>query len=35
MIPFWGKKSEQKQNSTNIMITVDGKETVFPVKLKL
>ena len=35
MIPFWGKKAEEKQNGANIMISVDGKGTVFPVKLKL
>ena len=35
MIPFWVKKLEEKQNSATIMIFVDGKGTVFPVKLKL
>ena len=25
----------EKQNSATIMISVDGKETVFPMKLKL
>ena len=35
MIPFWGKKTEEKQNSAVIMISVDWKGTVFPVKLKL
>ena len=35
VITFWGKKAEEKQNSTTIMISVDGKETIFPVKLKL
>ena len=29
------KKTEQKQNSATIMISVDGKGIVFPVKLKL
>ena len=29
------EKSEEKQNSAIIMISVDGKETVFSVKLKL
>ena len=29
------KKTEEKQNSATIMISVDGKGTVFPVKLKL
>ena len=29
------EKSEEKQNSATIMISVDGKETVFSVKLKL
>ena len=32
---FLRKKAEEKQNSANIMISVDGKGTVFPVKLKL
>ena len=35
MIPFWGKKTEQKQNSATIMISVDGNGLVFPMKLKL
>ena len=35
MIIFWGKIAEEKQNSTTIMISVDEKETIFPVKLKL
>ena len=35
MITFWEKKAEQKQNSAIRTISVDGKETVFPVKLKL
>ena len=34
-IPFWGKKTEEKQNRTTIMISVHSKGTVFPVKLKL
>ena len=34
MILFWGKKTDKKQNSTNTMISVGGKGTVFPVKLK-
>ena len=29
------KKVERKQSSATIMISVDGKGTVFPVKLKL
>ena len=29
------KKTEEKQNSATIMISVDGKGTVFLVKLKL
>ena len=29
------KKKEEKQNTVTIMISVVGKETVFPVKLKL
>ena len=32
---FLRKKAEEKQNSANIMISVDRKGTVFPVKLKL
>ena len=32
---FLRKKAEGKQNSANIMISVDGKGTAFPVKLKL
>ena len=32
---FLRQKAEEKQNSANIMISVDGKGTVFPVKLKL
>ena len=35
MIPFWGKKSEGKQNRATLMISVDDKGTVFPLKLKL
>ena len=35
MTAFYGKKTEEKQNSADIMISVDGKKTVFPVKLKL
>ena len=35
MIPFWGKKSERKQNRATLMISVDDKGTVFPLKLKL
>ena len=35
MIPSWGKKTEEQQNRATIMISVDGKGTVFPVKLKL
>ena len=35
MIPLRGKKTEEKQNRAIIMISVDGKGTVFPVKLKL
>ena len=34
MIHFWGKK-QKKKNSVIIMISVDSKETVFPVKLEL
>ena len=32
---FLRKKAEEKQNSANVMISVDGKGTVSPVKLKL
>ena len=32
MIPFWGKTEKKR---ANIMIYVDGKEAVFPVKLNL
>ena len=34
-IPFWGKKTGEKQNSATIMISVDRKGTVFLVKMKL
>ena len=32
---FLWKKTEEKQNSVTIMMSVDEKETVFPVTLKL
>ena len=32
---FLRNKTEEKQNSVTIMISVDGKWTVFPVRLKL
>ena len=32
---FLRKKTEEKQNSAAMMISVDGIGTVFPVKLKL
>ena len=38
MIPMGAKKkkkTEEKQKSATIMISADGKGTVFPVKLKL
>ena len=35
MIPFLENKTEEKQNRDTIMISVDGKVTIFPVKLKL
>ena len=35
MIPFSGKKTKKKKNKATIMISVDGKGTIFPVKLKL
>ena len=34
MIHFW-RKSDEKQNSVTITISVDGKGTVYPAKLKL
>ena len=34
MIIFWWKKTEGKQNGATIMIPVDRKWTVFPVKSK-
>ena len=34
-IPFWWKNPEEKQNSATIIISVDEKGTVFPMKLKL
>ena len=36
MIPFWAKQqkeTEEKQNSATIIISVNGKGTVFPGKL--
>ena len=30
-LSFWGKKTEEKQNSATIMISVDWKWTDFPV----
>ena len=33
-ILLW-KKKQKRTNSATIMISVDGKETIFPVKLKL
>ena len=35
IIPFWGKKTEEKQNSATIRRCVHGKGTVFLLKLKL
>ena len=35
MIPSWGKKCDEKQNSATIMTSVDRKGELFPVKLKL
>ena len=32
---FWGNKIEEKQVRATIVVSVDGKRTVFPVKLKL
>ena len=34
MIPFW-VKTEEKQNGASVMISVNGKGTVFPLNLKL
>ena len=34
-VTFLRKKTELKRNSVTIMISVDGKGTAFPVKLKL
>ena len=34
MTPFWGKKTEQEQNSATTIISVDGKGTS-PMKSKL
>ena len=31
---LWKNKTEEKQNSATIMISVDGNGTIFPVKLK-
>ena len=31
----YDKRAEEKQASATIMISIDGKGTVFPVKLKL
>ena len=33
--PFRAKKTEEKQNSATIMISVNRKGAVFPIKLKL
>ena len=35
MIPFYRKNIDKKQSSAIIMIPVEAKGTVFPVKLKL
>ena len=32
MMPFWGKTADEKQNSATILISVDRKGEVFPVK---
>ena len=34
MIRFWVKKAEETQKSATMILSVEGKETVFPVKLK-
>ena len=35
MIPFWGKKTKKNQNIVIMMLSVVGKGTLSPVKLKL
>ena len=35
MIPFYRKNIDKRQSSAIIMISVEAKGTVFPVKLKL
>ena len=35
MKPFRGKQTKGKENSAAVMISADGKGTVFPVKLRL
>ena len=35
MKPFRRKQTKGKQNSATVMISADGKGTVFPVKLRL
>ena len=35
IIPFWGKKTEEKQNRATIMTSIEGQGTIFPVELKL
>ena len=35
MIPFLENKTEEEQNRDTIMISVDSKVTIFPVKFKL
>ena len=32
MMPFWGKRADEKQNSATILISADRKGEVFPVK---
>ena len=34
MIRFWVKKAEETQKIATMILSVEGKETVFPVKLK-
>ena len=34
-MPFWEKKTVEKQNNATIMISLDGKGTTFPVQLNL
>ena len=35
MTPFYGKKTEEKQNSADIMISVDGEKDSFSSEVKI